>query len=429
MENEYKKVATYEAKEGTFDKVLLLYSGGLDTSVMLKWIQEKYNAEVYALCINIGQREDFGPIVDKALKLGAKECEVVNAVERFATEVCNNAIMFNADYEGGYHLFCPLGRVMISRIAVEYAEKWGINVIAHGATGKGNDQIRFDSYITTLNPSLKILAPVREWAMGREEEIKYAQENNIPIGQSLTKIYSYDENLWGCSAEGGEIEDFKKVPPLDKILKFTNLPETAPDKPEYLKLFFEEGFLVGIEDEADEIKEVNSLSHLIQLINDIGKKHGIGITHLVEDRVLGLKVRGVYEEPGAEIIIQAHKALEKAVSTREEILFKEQVDKQWSQLVYEGRWFHPLMSHLAYFAYSVGQKVTGVVTLRLYKGRAEVVAIDSRHCLNNEASSFMKDDKFNQNASAGFIENFNYTQKLTYSMMKQFRNEQNLVQK
>lgn len=413
----YKRVASYEAEPGTFNKVLLLFSGGLDTSVMLKWIQEKYNAEVYALCINIGQREDFEPIVEKALKLGAKVCEVVDATERYAKEICEEAIAFNADYEDGYHLFCPLGRIMISQIAVEYAKKWNLDVIAHGATGKGNDQIRFDNYITTLNPNLKVLAPVREWAMGREEEIAYAMENNIPVSASLNKIYSYDENLWGCSAEGGEIEDFKKIPPLDRILKFTDLPEgKTPDAPDYVTVVFHMGKLMSVNYSGKTQDSNASMKDIIISANEIGKKHGIGITHLVEDRVLGLKVRGVYEEPGAEILIKAHKGLAKAVSTREEILFKELVDRQWSQLVYEGRYFHPLMHSLRGFSRQMDSKVSGKVTVKLFKGRAEVVAIDSRYSLNSEASSFMKENSFNQNASAGFIEHFGYTQRFAYNL-------------
>ena len=418
MENNYTKVASYEAKEGTFDKVLLLYSGGLDTSVMLKWIQDEYNAEVYALCVDIGQREDFEPVVQKALNLGAKKCEVADMRYKFALNYCYEAIAFNADYEGGYHLFCPLGRIAIAEAAVEYARKWGINVIAHGATGKGNDQIRFDNYITTQNPELKILAPVREWSMGREAEIEYAKQHNIPVTASLEKIYSYDENLWGCSAEGGEIEDFKKIPPLDRILKFTNLPENAPDKPEYIKVEFAYGRPVNIL-KIDELSIVPKKPlEIIQEANELGRTHGIGITHLVEDRVLGLKVRGVYEEPGAEILIQAHKALEKAVSTREEIQFKEIVDRQWAQLVYEGRYYHPLVKSLNGYIVSFSYRITGSVTMCLYKGRAEAVAIESKYCLNNEASSFVKDGGFNQNASAGFIEHFNYTQKLTNNLLK-----------
>jgi len=413
---EYKKVATYEAQEGSFDKVLLLYSGGLDTSVMLKWIQDKYNAEVYALCVDIGQREDFEPIVKKAIDLGAKKCEVARMVDRFAMDLLNEAIIFNADYEDGYHLFCPLGRIAIARAAVEYAEKWGINVIAHGATGKGNDQIRFDNYITTLAPNIKILAPVREWAMGREEEIEYAKEHNIPVTASLEKIYSYDENLWGCSAEGGEIEDFKKIPPLDKILKFTEQPEVAVDDVEYVDIMFVGGIPVSIVSRSTENSEPDAkTSILIKKANDIGRKHGLGITHLIEDRVIGLKVRGIYEEPGAELLIKAHKALEKTVCTREEILFKEQVDRQWSQLVYEGRYYHPLMDSLKGFAGVMNRKVEGVVTMRIYKGRCEAVAISSKFSLNNENSSFMKDN-FNQNASAGFIEHFGYTQRISYNL-------------
>jgi len=416
QEKQYTKVATYEAQEGTFDKVLLLYSGGLDTSVMLKWIQEKYNAEVYALCVNIGQREDFGPIVEKALKLGAKKCEVVDVTSRFAAEQCNEAMLFNADYEDGYHLFCPLGRIAISKVAVEYAYKWGINVICHGATGKGNDQIRFDSYITTLNPGLKILAPVREWSMGREEEIAYAEKHGIPVTASLNKIYSYDENLWGCSAEGGDIEDFKKIPKLDEILKFTTLPEFAPDTPEYVELVFFGGMLMFIQTQKETMS--GKMADMIQVANRVGAKHGLGITHLIEDRVLGLKVRGIYEEPGAELLIKAHKALEKAVSTREEIQFKELVDKQWSQLVYEGRYFHPLVDSLKSFAISLNKKVEGTVVMKLYKGRTEAVSVSSPYSLNSEAASFIVDGGFNTNASAGFIENFNYTQKLTHNISK-----------
>jgi argininosuccinate synthase len=413
---QYKRVASYEAEPGTFDKVLLLFSGGLDTSVMLKWIQEKYNAEVYALCVNIGQREDFEPIVKKALDLGAKACEVVDVTGRFAAEQCNEAILFNADYEDGYHLFCPLGRIAISKVAVEYARKWGINTICHGATGKGNDQIRFDSYITTLNPELKILAPVREWSMGREEEIAYAEKHNIPVTASLNKIYSYDENLWGCSAEGGEIEDFKMIPPLDRILKFTTVPELAPDAAEYVEIVFMDGIPVFMQSQNATIS--GKLSSMIQFANEVGAKHGLGITHLIEDRVLGLKVRGIYEEPGAELLIKAHKALEKAVCTREEIQFKELVDKQWSQLVYEGRYFHPLVGQLKSFAVVMNHKVEGTVTMRLYKGRTEAVAVASPFSLNSEAASFIVDGGFNTNASAGFIENFNYTQKLTHNLSR-----------
>lgn len=419
FKSNYKRIATYEGVPSENENVLLLYSGGLDTSVMLKWIQDVYKVNVYALCVNIGQRENFEPIIDKAIKIGAKVCEVVDATERYAKDVCQEAITFNADYEDGYHLFCPLGRIMISQIAVEYANKWNCKYICHGATGKGNDQIRFDNYITTLNPKLKILAPVREWAMGREEEIAYAKEHNIPVTASLEKIYSYDENLWGCSAEGGEIEDFKKIPPLDRILKFTELPEdNTPDVPDYVTIVYRMGELISINYGGKTQDSSATIKDMILSANEIGKRHGIGITHLIEDRVLGLKVRGIYEEPGAEILIKAHKGLEKAVSTREEIQFKELVDRQWSQLVYEGRYFHPLVNSLRAFARQMNSKVSGKVTVKLFKGRAEVVAIDSRYCLNSEASSFMKENSFNQNASPGFIEHFGYSARTAYNLKK-----------
>jgi argininosuccinate synthase len=413
----YKKVASYEKDPIQGDNVILGYSGGLDSSVILKVLIEKYKVNVYAVCVNIGQREDLEYIRNKAIEIGAKDCFIVDAIEEYASTILTEAIHFNADYEDGYHMFCPLGRIQIAKVLVEYAKKYNCTTIVHAATGKGNDQIRFDNYITTLDPSLKILAPVREWSMGREAEIEYAQQHNIPVTASLEKIYSYDENLWGCSAEGGEIEDFKKIPPLERILKFTSLPENAPDKPEYIKIEFNYGRPINVtEAENDFSIEPKMPMEIMETVNKIGAKHGIGITHLVEDRVLGLKVRGIYEEPGAEILIQAHKALEKAVSTREEIQFKELVDKQWSQLVYEGRYFHPLMKSLRSYLTGLSYKVDGTVTVKLYKGRAEVVAISSKYCLNNEASSFVQDGNFNQNASAGFIEHFNYTQKLTYNL-------------
>jgi argininosuccinate synthase len=267
----YKKVASYEGTPLENENVLLLYSGGLDTSVMLKWIQDLYKVNVYALCVNIGQREDFEPIIKKALTIGAVKCEVVDATERYAKDVCEEAITFNADYEDGYHLFCPLGRIMISKIAVEYAKKWNCKYVCHGATGKGNDQIRFDNYITTLNPKLKILAPVREWAMGREEEIAYAKEHNIPVTASLEKIYSYDENLWGCSAEGGEIEDFKKIPPLDRILKFTELPEdNTPDVPDYVTIVYRMGELISINYGGKTQDSSATIKDMILSANEIG---------------------------------------------------------------------------------------------------------------------------------------------------------------
>jgi argininosuccinate synthase len=326
MENvtTYKKVASHEAEKGSFNTCLLLYSGGLDTSVMLKWIQQEYDCDVIALTINIGQTADnLDAIKEKALKLGAKDVIVYDAKEEFA-ELCTEAVKANADYQGGYALGCPLGRVMISQLAVQFASEFGCEVIAHGCTGKGNDQVRFESYITTLNPELKIIAPVREWGMGREEEIAYAKENGIPVDQSKKSPYSYDENMWANTGEGGEIENPELIPPLENILKWANTPKNAPDEEELIEIEFQNGEPIGLNGIQHETKD------LIQTLNEIGGKHAVGVFHLIEDRVVGLKVRGVYENPAAHILIQAHKNLEQLVSTREENELKTLMDQKWA---------------------------------------------------------------------------------------------------
>ncbi len=413
-ENSYKKIASHEARKGEFDKVILLYSGGLDTSVILKWIKDEYNCAVIALTIDLGQEdEDLEKVKEKALKLGAEKAYVVDAKNDFVENYISKAIKANADYQGGYHLFCPLARSIISKIAVEYAEKENVGVIAHGCTGKGNDQIRFEGYITSLNPNLKIIAPIREWEMGREEEIEYAKQHNIPVSSSLEKIYSYDANLWGSSAEGGDIEDLDKSPNLDNILLKCVKPQNAPDKGERLEIEFEKGIPVGIDGKKMDLIEI------IKFCSDIGAKHGIGITSLIEDRIVGLKVRGIYEEPGAEILIQAHKSLEKLVSTRDENDFKVSIDNKWGYLTYEAKWYGQLMHHLNAYIESVNKKVTGKVQISLYKGKACVVSLNSPYSLfDKEMATFMKGDLFNQNASAGFIELWNLPQKTSYNLTK-----------
>lgn len=409
----YKKVASHEAHKGEFDKVVLLYSGGLDTSTLLKWIGDHYNADVIAVTIDIGQGDDYNQVKNKALKLGAKKAYVVDAKEEFSNEYISKAIKANADYQGGYHLFCPLGRAIISKIAVDIAHKEGAQVIAHGCTGKGNDQIRFEGYITSLDPSLKTIAPIREWSMGRCEQIEYAKKNNIPIGQSYDKIYSYDENLWGDSAEGGEIETLDQIPNLDNILINCNTPEKAPNEASVIELEFENGLPVAINGTK------MPLYNLIQTVGLAGKEHAVGITHLIEDRVVGLKVRGVYEEPAAEILIQAHKNLEKLVSTMDENEFKTMIDQKWAYQTYSAKWYTPLMQHLNAYIDSVQKKVTGKVKVKLYKGSCSVVAATSPYSLFNEdMATFMKNDLFNQNASAGFIELWNLPQKTSYNLTK-----------
>lgn len=415
MKNEtsYKKVASHEAEKGTFNTCLLLYSGGLDTSVMLKWIQEEYDCDVIALTINIGQTaDDLTAIQEKAIKLGAKDAVVYDAKEEFA-ELCTEAVKSNADYQGGYALGCPLGRVMISKLAVQIAAEYGCEVIAHGCTGKGNDQVRFEGYITTLNPELKVIAPVREWGMGREEEIAYAVKHDIPIEQTKKTPYSYDENMWANTGEGGEIENPSEIPPLEKILKWSNTPKQAPDEEELVKIGFEKGIPVSLDGVEYPQKD------LIQILNKIGGKHAVGYFHLIEDRIVGLKVRGVYENPAAHILIQAHKNLEQLVSTREENELKSFMDQKWAYLCYGAKYFEPAMDNIRAFVDQQNQKVSGTVTVRLYKGNCEVVALESDYSLFDEnLATFNKSAAFNQNASAGFIELWNLPQKTAHQLKK-----------
>jgi len=414
----YKKVASHEAEKGTFNTCLLLYSGGLDTSVMLKWIQQEYDCDVIALTINIGQTADnLDAIKQKALKLGAKDVIVYDARDEFA-ELCTEAVKANADYQGGYALGCPLGRVMISQLAVQFASEYGCEVIAHGCTGKGNDQVRFESYITTLNPKLKIIAPVREWGMGREEEIAYAHENGIPVDQTKKTPYSYDENMWANTGEGGEIENPELIPPLENILKWANTPQQAPDEEELVEIEFEKGEPVSLN--GVEYPKKN----LIQMLNQIGSKHAVGVFHLIEDRVVGLKVRGVYENPAAHILIQAHKNLEQLVSTREENELKTLMDQKWAYLVYGAKYFEPVLDNIRAYINEQNQKVTGKVTVRLYKGNCDVVALSSPYSLFDEnLATFNKSAAFNQNASSGFIELWNLPQKTAYQLKQTVKKE------
>lgn len=403
--NIYHKIATYEAKEN-IDKVLLLYSGGLDTSVMVKWINETYGAEVYALTINIGQNEeDFNEIKQKALKLGAKKAVLVDAQEEFANEYLSKAIKANVDYQHGYHLFCPLGRAIISKKAVEIAQQEGIKIIAHGSTGKGNDQVRFDSYVTTLDPSIKIMAPVRENSMTRNEELEYAKKHNIPI-KTRNTLYSYDQNLWGNSAEGGEICDVKLIPNMDEILIQNAGIKESLSAPSTITIGFEKGIPVKLNGHK------LSLVNIIKAVSALGSAHGVGTKILTEDRIVGLKVRGVYEEPAAAILVQAHKELEKVVSTFEENDFKEIVDHKWAALCYRAKWYEPLMWDLNALIDKQNEKVSGTVTVQVFKGNVYIMAIDSKYSLIDANMASFDTHEFNQQASASFIEHYSFQQKM-----------------
>ncbi len=397
---EYLKVSSYEGRKGEVKKVVLLYSGGLDTSVLIKWIQEKYKAQVIALTVDIGQlTDDLEEIRKKALKLGAIKAYVIDAKDEFAEEYIAKGIKANASYQGNYYLSTPLGRPLLAKWVVKIAAQEGADCIAHGCTGKGNDQVRIEGTALALNPDIKVIAPVREWSMGRDEELEYAKKRGISVRQTLDKPYSYDDNMWGVTGEGGEIENPAIVPPLEKILLLCRLPEKGPNKLEFIDLEFVKGLPTSLN--GKQMK----LADLIFTLNKIGAKHGVGITHHLEDRVVGLKVRGVYEAPAAEIIITAHKNLEKYVSTRYENEFKSIVDTKWAYLCYGALWHEPLMDDLNAYIDRVNQKVTGKVTLKLYKGSVEPVALETPNTIFEEKlATFMASTAFNQNASAGFIE-------------------------
>ena len=393
--------ASYEAEPSEVRRVLLLYSGGLDTSVMLKWIQDSYDADVVCLTVNLGQPgEDYSIIEDKAKRLGALECHVVDAREQFARDFVVPAIKANALYGGGYPLFTALGRPLIAQLAVEQARESGCDTIAHGCTGKGNDQVRIEATVATLAPELKTIAPVRSWQMGREEEIAYAREHGIPVkGGTEVAPYSIDDNLWGRSSEGRWIEDLGHAPE-DDVFQLVTRPEEAPDEAEVIEVEFEAGVPVGIDGER------LGLVELLERAAEIGARHGAGIVDHIEDRIVGLKVRDIYEAPAAAILLTAHQELEKLVGTIHQNQFKPDLDRKWAYLVYAGLWWEPLRSDLDAYMDAVNAQVTGTIGLRLYKGTVRVVTRESPNAVYDaDLASFAESGGlFSQTASPGFIE-------------------------
>ncbi len=395
------RTASYEADPAEVRRVLLLYSGGLDTSVMLKWIQDFYEAEVVCLTVNLGQPgEDYAVIEDKAKRLGALECHVVDAREEFAASYVAPAIKANALYGGGYPLFTALGRPLIAKLAVDYARKSGCDTIAHGCTGKGNDQVRIEATVATLAPELKTIAPVRSWQMGREEEIAYAREHGIPVkGGTEVAPYSIDDNLWGRSSEGRWIEDLDHAPE-DDVFQLVTRPELAPDEAETVAVEFEAGIPVALNGER------LGLVELIERAAEIGCRHGVGIVDHIEDRIVGLKVRDIYEAPAAAILLTAHQELEKLVGTIHQNQLKPSLDQKWAYLVYAGLWWEPLRTDLDAYMDAVNAQVTGTIGLKLFKGSARVVTRSSPNAVYDaDLASFAESGGlFSQTASPGFIE-------------------------
>jgi argininosuccinate synthase len=380
---------------------------------MLKWIQEQYGAEIVALTINLGQPgEDFDVVRGKAIDLGAVDARVVDARDEFAQEYVLPAIKANALYGGGYPLFTALGRPLLAKIAVEVARETGCDTIAHGCTGKGNDQVRIESTVAALGPELKIIAPVREWQMGREEEIAYAREHGIPIkGGTEVPPYSIDDNIWGRSSEGGPIEDLNE-PPRRDVFDLITPPEEAPDEPEEIELEFEAGKPVALNGERLGMVE------LIERAGEIGARHGIGAVDHIEDRIVGLKVRDLYEVPAAAIILTAHRELEKLVSTRHQNLFKPGLDAHWAFLVYAGLWQEPLLADLNAYMDKANEVVTGTIALKLYKGRADAIRRASPYALYDpQLAGFGESGGlFSQQASPGFIELWSLQSRMAYAI-------------
>ncbi len=381
------------------DHALLMYSGGLDTSVMLTWIQDQYEADVSTFTVDVGQREaHLDQVKEKALDLGAKNAFVIDAKEQFAEEYIATSIKANGLYQDSYPLSTALARPLMSEIAVEYANAEGISAIAHGSTGKGNDQVRFEASITALDDSINVLVPIRKWDMGRDEELAYAEENGIPIPVDEGSPYSIDENLWGRSVECGELENPSTEPPED-VHELTNPVSETPNEAEYVKLDFENGVPVKLNGEKMD------LVPLIKELNELSGKHGVGLIDMVEDRIVGLKSREIYETPAASVILKAHEELEKYCSTRHENGFKPMVDKKWGEMVYQGLAFDPLMSDLNAYIDKVNEKVEGEVELKLFKGKATVTGRSSENGLYSYSlATYDEGSTFDQSSSEGFID-------------------------
>jgi argininosuccinate synthase len=412
------RTASYEADPEQVHRVLLLYSGGLDTSVMLKWIQDSYGAEVVCLTVNLGQPgEDYEVIEGKARQLGAVECHVVDAREEFAHEYLEPAIRANAVYGDGYPLFTALGRPLIAKLAVDQARASGCDTIAHGCTGKGNDQVRIEATIATLAPELKVIAPVRSWQMGREEEIAYAREHGIPVkGGTEAAPYSIDDNLWGRSSEGKWIEDLGHAPD-DDVFQLVTRPEEAPDEAETVELTFEKGVPVALNGRP------MGLVALIEASAEIAGRHGVGIIDHIEDRIVGLKVRDIYEAPAAAIILPAHKELERLVCTIHQNQFKGELDRQWGYLVYAGLWWEPLRDDLDAYMERVNERVSGTIGMKLYKGHARVITRSSSNAVYDAAlASFSESGGlFSQTASPGFIELWSLQSRMAWRLRNEDR--------
>jgi len=380
------------------DKVVLAYSGGLDTSVAIKWIAEKYDMDVVALSIDLGAERDFESIRQKALKVGAKKALVMDARGVFINDYVFPALQADAIYEGQYPLATALARPLIAKLLVDTARQEGATAVAHGCTGKGNDQVRFDVSVAALAPQLKVIAPAREWGMTREGTIDYAQHHGIPVPVTVASPYSVDENLWGKSIECGVLED-PWVEPPEEVFTWTKSPNDAPNEPCYVEIGFERGIPTSLDG-----RELSGVA-LVDKLNALAGEHGVGRIDHVENRLVGIKSREIYEAPAAMVLLAAHLALEQMTLSKDQLRFKQKVAQEYADLIYNGLWFSALHRDLAAYVQSTQRHVSGTVKVKLFKGKSTVVGRKSPKSLYSYGlATYDEADEFDQSAAEGFIQ-------------------------
>ncbi len=395
------------------EKVILAYSGGLDTSIIIPWLKENYDYEVIAMAADVGQGEELDPLNEKAIKTGASKIYIEDLKEVFITDFIYPTLKAGAVYEGKYLLGTSFARPIIAKRMVEIAEREGATAICHGATGKGNDQVRFELTVKALAPHLKIIAPWRIWDIkSREDAIDYAQARDIPIPVTKKDNYSMDRNLWHLSHEGQDLEDPWNEPQYDKLLKLMVSPEQAPDKPTYVEIYFEKGIP----------KKVNGVEYkpieLMEFLNKVAGENGVGIVDMVENRLVGMKSRGVYETPGGTVLYAAHRELELLCVDRDTLHYKDIVAQKFAELVYYGQWYTPLREALSAFVDSTQETVTGTVRMKLYKGNCMPAGAKSDYSLySEELSTFGRDEVYNQKDAEGFINLFGLPLKVRALML------------
>jgi len=396
------------------EKIILAYSGGLDTSIIIHWLKEKYGYEVIAVCADLGQGEELSSLRDRAIKSGAAKIFIEDLREEFVTDFIWPVLKSGAMYEGKYLLGTSFARPLISKCLVEIAHREGASAIAHGATGKGNDQVRFELSIKALDPDLRIIAPWREWDIrSREDAIDYAEKNGIPLTVTRKNIYSQDRNLWHLSHEGGDLED-PWHEPSDEMLRMITPPDKAPDSPTYVEIDFVKGVPVAVDG-----KELPPVT-LLETLNRLAGENGVGLVSLVENRLVGMKSRGVYECPGGTVLYLAHRELEHLTLERRTLHFKEQMAIQYAELVYDGNWYSQLKECLDAFIDKTQENVTGTVRLKLYKGNCIPVGAKSPYSLYNpQLATFGEDNNYSHKDAEGFINLFGLPLKVRAMMEKQ----------